>query len=565
MNHSIGMMNRELFNNSGSPFVSKDRWEALPESRGVLWGRLGVIFALWILLLHSPGPQAHESDQYTLPVGREFADLGMHFTRLVYGAIADAAAQTNESIADTFSNGEATPETVAMQSPDVIAGNVWERLFATFPTNESLDASLSNAEFRDLYPGLVTAYRAEQFLYDHPGLLVDITKLVRIGFRASTVMVDGTSFGTDKIIHFVNLGRIYHSYYLDGLNQGLVDEGILTETVPVSVNSNPFFSENGLLGMVTTGVRSNGDLAANYAGFKFYRNLTETVTIGKRRLPPMLVLEGHFWQINEQVNPYSDFFTRFITPHWNEALNPNAYADWTDTWVRKSIQARCPDLLGWYRDPHGNIRDREAFVRLSRELSSWYGEDYAYESEGEETVSIATTCYSQPDQYHRETARPRKPAGNGADQYGRTEIWWSAKEGNHERVRQLLASGADPNTPDMDGETPLHVAARWKRAGITEKLLQHGANPDTAALYGTTPLHLSARRMYTQLTENLLRAGADPNVQDDFGRSPLHEAAARSDRKTTALLLQYGANPHIIDKNGITPRHLMRNPDRIAK
>ncbi len=551
------MMSKIFLNISVSSFVSRDRRDALPESRGVIWGRLGIILALWVLLLNHPSPQAHESDQYTLPVGREFADLSVHFSRLVYEAIADAVEETNESIADTLSNGEATPETVALQSPDVIAGNVWEQLFATFPTNESLDASLSRPEFRDLYPGLVTAYRAEQFIYDHPGLLVDITKLVRIGFRASTVMVDGTSFGTDKIIHFINLGRIYHNYYLDALNQEWGDERILAETVPVSVNSNPFLSENGLLGMVTTGVRSNGDLAANYAGFKFYRNLTEAVTMGKRRLPPMLVLVGHFWRIDEQVSPYSDFFTRFITPHWNEALNPNAYAAWTDTWVRKSMQARCPDLLDWYRDPQGNIRDREAFVRLSRELSSWYGEDYGYESEGEETVSIATTCFSQPDRYHRKAARPARPAGNGADQYGRTQIWWSAKAGEHERVSLLLASGADPNTPDMDGETPLHVAARWKRAGIAEKLLKQGANPDAAALYGSTPLHLSARRMYTQLTEHLLRAGANPNVQDDFGRSPLHEAAARSDLKTIALLLQYGANPHIADKNGITPRHLM--------
>lgn len=497
MYHLLGMMSGIFLNITGSSFVSRDRGEALPESRGVIWGRLGMILALSVLLLNPPSPQAHESDQYTLPVGREFADLSVHFSRLVYEAIADAVAETNESIGDTLSDGEATPETVALQSADVISGNVWEQLFATFPTNESLDASLSRAEFRDLYPGLLTAYRTEQFLYDHPGLLVDITKLVRIGFRASTVMVDGTSFGTDKIIHFINLGRIYHNYYLDALNQELVDDRILTETVPVSVNNNPFLSENGLLGMVTTGVRSNGDLAANYAGFKFYRNLTEAVTMGRRRLPPILVLEGHFWQINDQVNPYSEFFTSFITPHWNEALNPNVYAAWTDTWVQESIQVRCPDLLDGYRDPRGNVRDQEAFAGLSRELSSLYGEAYGYESEGEETVSIATTCFTKPDQFDPETSRTLEPAASGVDRFGRTEIWWSAKEGNHERLRQLLESGADPNTPDMDGETPLHVTARWGRAAIAEELLKHGANPDAAALYGTTPLHLSARRMST--------------------------------------------------------------------
>ena len=94
--------------------------------------------------------------------------------------------------------------------------------------------------------------------------------------------------------------------------------------------------------MLTTGIRSNADLAANYAGFKFYRNLTEEVRIGDRVMPPMLVRQGPYWRLNDQVQPDSDFFTAFITPHWNEALNPNVYAIVTDARVRARAAQSLP-------------------------------------------------------------------------------------------------------------------------------------------------------------------------------------------------------------------------------
>ena len=67
----------------------------------------------------------------------------------------------------------------------------------------------------------------------------------------------------------------------------------------------------------------------------------------------MLVRQGPYWRLNDQVRPDSDFFTAFITPHWNEALNPNVYASVTDARMRAVLRNRCPDLLDWYRDERG--------------------------------------------------------------------------------------------------------------------------------------------------------------------------------------------------------------------
>ena len=349
---------------------------------------------LTLLAFRSSAVFPHETDQYTLPVGREFADLGPHLSRVVHGAIVEAVNGTNARIRRSLRDAAPKSETARLQSEEVISGEVWLQLFTAFPVNESLDAGLASQRMHALYPGLITAYRPEQSIYEDPVLMLDITKVVRTLARACTVNAGGNLIGTDKIIHFLNLGHIYHSTYLSARKRGQSESDAVSEAVQLSAGDNLFLSENALLGMLTTGIRSNADLAANYAGFKFYRNLTEQVRIGNRVLPPMLVRDGPYWRLNDQVQPDSDFFTVFVTPHWNEALNPNVYAIVTDARVRAMLHSRCPDLLDWYRDERGRRLSREQFVAIEEELSTWYGEPYGYKDDGENRVSIATTCFA---------------------------------------------------------------------------------------------------------------------------------------------------------------------------
>jgi hypothetical protein len=53
---------------------------------------------LWCLLRCSPRSPKPTKPTNTLPVGREFADLGPHFTHVVHGAIVDAVSETNATI-----------------------------------------------------------------------------------------------------------------------------------------------------------------------------------------------------------------------------------------------------------------------------------------------------------------------------------------------------------------------------------------------------------------------------------------------------------------------------------
>jgi hypothetical protein len=541
--------------------------------------RLATLAAIAALALQPAAAPAHETDQSTLPLGREFADLKVPLSEMVRGALAEAVSQTNLAIKRSLWRGEPTERTAPLQTADWIAGQVWVQMFAAFPTTEGLDIALAGEVMRARYPGLVTVYRPEQLIYDDPVLLLDVTKLTRTFFRASTINVDGTLFGTDKIIHFIHLGRIYHSSYLAARQRGMSEAEAVAGAVKLSTGSNVFLSEKGFLGIVSTGVRSNGDLAANFLGFKFYRNLTETVRIGDRVLPPMLVREGLYWQLAERVRIQPDFFAAFVTPHFNEALNANSYAIVTDSRVRKMVRTRCADILARYRDERGNPQDRAQFARIEQDLSTLYGEDYGWRSDGKDRVSIATTCFpeeqatgarslvtakgsapalgaaaTQPAAPH--AAAPGRSNAARMDRFGRSRLWWAARDGRRVEVEELLTAGEDPNGADIDGETPLHAAARWGHAAIVETLLARGADPAATALYGMTPLHVAVEESRLEASQVLLEFGSNANARDMFGASPLHQAAAHGNQRLASLLLRYGADPWAADDGAMTPLQL---------
>lgn len=515
-----------------------------------------------LLVLYGPPTRSHESEQYTLPAGRDFAELGPHFSAIFYRAVAGAAADANAAIAAAIEEGRTELQISELQTPDYIAGKVWERIFLAIPTNELLDFALVSPSMQARYPGLVTMYRPAVSIYDDPLLVIDLTKFVRTFFRAGTVTVNGTVIGTDKLVHFINVGRIYHAKYETRIQRGLSEQEAVRSAI-ASTARNPLTSEDGVLGMWTTGIHSNGDLAADYAGMHFYRNLTAPVRIGSRVLPPMLVRDGAYWKV--QVDPDSEFFTAFITPHWNEVLNPNKYVGYTRGRLRALVRDRCSDALAWYRDRHGQRRGRAQFEAIARELSLYDGEDYGHKGNPRSPVALADVCFpgesgaavvaAGGSRAVPSAEKGANPDAGGPDPFGRTPLWWAARDGDVARVRQLAVK-SEIDVADVDGETPLHAAARGGSVEIARELLARGANPNRSALYGKTPLMLASSGGRTDVASALLLGAADPNARDLFGQTPLHAAAQRGNTMLSRRLLEHGADPSIADDAGKTALHL---------
>ena len=86
-------------------------------------------------------------------------------------------------------------------------------------------------------------------------------------------------------------------------------------------------------------------------------------------------------------------------------------------------------------------------------------------------------------------------------------------------TRWLLQEGANPNTADNRGRTPLIVAAETGFLEGVEALVARGADVDVPSQTGETPLIAAVHARNLDLMEVLLRSGADADRTDNAGRS----------------------------------------------
>ena len=77
------------------------------------------------------------------------------------------------------------------------------------------------------------------------------------------------------------------------------------------------------------------------------------------------------------------------------------------------------------------------------------------------------------------------------------EPLWLTQCENHEIAELLLAVGADVDSRNHEGMTPLHLAARDGHAHLVQLLIDHGANLSTADGEGCTPYTLGQVRRPT--------------------------------------------------------------------
>lgn len=195
---------------------------------------------------------------------------------------------------------------------------------------------------------------------------------------------------------------------------------------------------------------------------------------------------------------------------------------------------------------------------------------------------------------------------NARSDYGATPMSEAAILGNPAMIQRLLKAGADPESPNADGQTALMVLARgghveaarllldagvkidaregwrqqtalmWAAAqaqpAMTRLLVSRGADVNARSLVndwerqitaeprmqsrpsgGYTPLLYAARRGCRECAEALLEGGADLDLTDPDGVTPLLLATINLNFDTASWLLGKGANPNLWDRSGARP------------
>ncbi|HEY2586028.1 MAG TPA: ankyrin repeat domain-containing protein [Tepidisphaeraceae bacterium] len=547
---------------------------------------------------------AHETDQFTVPPDRKFADLGDYFNRWAYRAIEQGVNVTNTQIHQAIA-GHAAPGVLAeLQSAPHVTMAVRTQWPWSVTQIEDFERVLASPQMRSHYPGRVVAY-GERFagVYQWAFLPIDIRAYAHILFFSSTIKVYGTYLGTDKLGHFTDEGINYYFEYRKWKDeQGLSEREAVARAVRLGTDGP--MSESGMLGLAANADYANGDIAGNFAGFLFYRNLTEPMPIKGHLCPPMLRRDGPYWKIADDVRPDSGFFARFISDHLDEALNPGYFDDYLRPAMHEAVRARRAILLQHYCDEQGRPRSREWFDQKLRELSTYWGIDYGHRGTYDELVSIGNSCFGpgiktphSPSPAPGKPARPSPPESTGVqlasaeptpfaaipiperlslsalalvmhrdpprdpavDRFGRTELHLAAAQSHGgAAVASLIRSGALPAARDDFGRTPLHDAVAAGSEAAVRRLLDAGADARAADDYGTTPLHLACRNGRVGTARMLLERGADPNAATSAGATPLHEAASVGDAVLVRLLIDHGARPDALDRRGRAPADVAR-------
>ncbi len=167
---------------------------------------------------------------------------------------------------------------------------------------------------------------------------------------------------------------------------------------------------------------------------------------------------------------------------------------------------------------------------------------------------------------------------NRTNKFGLTPLMLAASRGNKDMVDALLAENADVNLKGWAGLTALHWACSSDHDApdILKALIKSGANVNTKEDNGPTPVIRAALKgkfgavqilqsagaaftndlVYSSafgqldIVKERLKAGANVNKRNESGRSPLAAAAANGHLEVVKILLEHRANVDSGGKDG---------------
>ena len=150
---------------------------------------------------------------------------------------------------------------------------------------------------------------------------------------------------------------------------------------------------------------------------------------------------------------------------------------------------------------------------------------------------------------------------NSQNKMGKSPLRWAIDKNQIEIVRVLLT---EYNLNSKMINNALFDAVHLGDIDIAKLLIENGADINTQKKFGNTPLHKAKDSFgcgYIKMSEFLIKNGADVNMQNHLGDTPLHRAVESARVDLVKLLIENGADVNIKNNAGNTPLIIVMSSD----
>lgn len=139
------------------------------------------------------------------------------------------------------------------------------------------------------------------------------------------------------------------------------------------------------------------------------------------------------------------------------------------------------------------------------------------------------------------------------------------------KIKFLVASGFELNKPNNAGDYPIHQAIlAGKNGDIINELIFNGADVNSINTDGNTPLmlvlktilqvsHYKSKNIALKIIQLLIECNANINIQNGDGKTILIESVIANEYEIIKLLLEKNAQVQLKDNKGLTALDHARN------
>ena len=136
----------------------------------------------------------------------------------------------------------------------------------------------------------------------------DVSKFYSL---SRNININGIYVGTDKLSHWMSTGERYFKKYKKALQRGKSEEEAFRHAINYGI-----FLDRYVLGGISSGVFSYGDLEANFQGLMFNRSFCRLDQESN-----YLKQENGVWKMQRRVDVRD-----YVNPNWDETFNPSLFS-----------------------------------------------------------------------------------------------------------------------------------------------------------------------------------------------------------------------------------------------